>query len=194
MLEAASPSGYLLREAYRSCILKVGSSNLYYVLVLLLKLLKSINHVSYSRHEFICHCCNSRNMHCCRECVIRTLGHVDVVIRMKQIFSGCKITHSCNYLVHIHVGLSSASGLPYGQRKFSVESAGKDDITHSSDKHTSSVVKLSESVISYCGSLLQNRKCPYNLFRHLIAAYREVLKASLRLCAPHPVLRDKHLT
>ena len=44
-----------------------------------------------------------RNVHRGRECVVRRLGHVDIVIRMQQLFARDFIAAVGNDLVGIHV-------------------------------------------------------------------------------------------
>ena len=63
-------------------------------------------------------CCN---MHGCWEGIVGALGHIGMVIRMQKFFSCYFISPIRNDFVHIHVGLGSASGLPYHKGEMLIE-------------------------------------------------------------------------
>ena len=60
-------------------------------------------------------------MHGSRESIVGTLGHVGMVIWVKEFFTCNGISTSCNDFVYIHIGLGAASGLPYGQREVIIQ-------------------------------------------------------------------------
>ena len=58
-----------------------------------------------------------RNVHRGRECVVRRLGHVDIVVRVQQLCARDLIAAVGDDLVGVHIGLRAAARLPHYQRK-----------------------------------------------------------------------------
>ena len=104
----------------------------------------------YLRNKLLLDFHNSRNMHGSRKGVVGTLGHIDMVVGMKQFFLRQFIASVGNHFIYIHIRLGSAAGLPDGQRKVLIQAAGTDFITDRRDKLHPVRVQFSKLVIGNC--------------------------------------------
>ena len=92
-------------------------------------------------------CCN---MHGCWEGIVGALGHIGMVIGMQKLFSCHFISPIGNDFVHIHVGLGSASGLPYHKRKMLVEFPLQNLIAYAGNQSFASFIQFAKAIIGDC--------------------------------------------
>ena len=140
---------------------------------------------------------DSGNVHCRGERVVRRLGHVDIVVRVQQLFACQLIAAVGNDLVGVHVGLRAGSGLPDDQREMVVQLAGRDLLTGLLDDGELFGGHLFglERMVGARGGLLQDAEGMGDLARHRLKAHadREILVAALGLCGPVFVGRNLDL-
>ena len=103
LFQAASPAGNFLREFDRRRVLQMCSAGFDNALVFRLKPAKRRGQLVNRRQHLLFDRFHRRNVHRGRECVVRRLGHVDIVIRMQQLFARDFIAAVGNDLVGIHV-------------------------------------------------------------------------------------------
>ena len=137
-------------------------------------------------------------MHCGRESVIRGLAHVYVVIRVNEFFPKDLVCSVSDHLIGIHVGLGTASRLPYYKRKMVHESSVchlSCCLYHGTGFFLRHLVR-SKFPVCHAGRLLQQSEGLYYLFRHGLKpySYAEIVAAPLCLGSPVSVGRHQHLT
>ena len=108
----ASPSADLLAEADGNSVLQMGPSDLDDIHILFLQPLQSSCQLFKRRIKVIPDGQEGRHIHGCREGIVGTLGHIDMVIGMDQKAGTVLHTDVSNDLIGIHIGLGTAAGLP----------------------------------------------------------------------------------
>ena len=131
-------------------------------------------------------------MHGRREGVVRGLAHIDVIVRVQNLFAGDFVAAICDNLVGVHVRLSAASRLPYDERKMVVQTARDNFVGRHGNILQAFVVEPAEPVVGDCRGLFQNTERVRDFSRHNFAADFEVLITSLSLRRPVSVGRDFH--
>ena len=179
-----SPAADFLRECDGCSILQMSSACFYDTFIFFFQSFKFSDHSFHCRDQFVFCFQNRCNMHSCGECIIGALAHIYMVIGMKQFFSGNFIASVCNHFIHIHIGLSATTGLPYHQRELIIQFACQHFIAHLSDDLTSFCIQFSQSAVCLCYCLFQNRKSICDFLRHFFRTNFEIFKTSLGLCAP----------
>ena len=91
----------------------MGASCLDDAFIFLHQTVKGSNQAVNGREELVFDLGSCRDVHGCREGIVGTLGHIGMVIWMNEFFTGNFVSPVGNDLVYIHIGLSTASGLPY---------------------------------------------------------------------------------
>ena len=94
-------------------------------------------------------------------------------------------------LVDVHVGLSSASGLPDDERKVVVELTVNDLLGSASDQISGFPAEDSEARVASCGGQLEDSECADELSWHAFVANPEVGERAGGLRAPIAV--DRYL-
>ena len=95
----------------------MGSAGLYNALIAGLEIPEAGNQCVERGQKFIFQSEDRRNVHRGREGVVRALGLVAVIVRVQQLFARNFVAAVCNDLVHVHVGLGAAAGLPDRERE-----------------------------------------------------------------------------
>ena len=77
----------------------------------------------------------SRNVHGCREGIVRRLPHVDMVVWVNRFFAAFFAAQQFdgaigNHLIHIHIGLCARTRLPHHQWKLVVPFACLNFLRH----------------------------------------------------------------
>ncbi len=132
------------------------------------------------------HC---RNMHGCGEGIVGTLRHVDVIIGMDGLLGANNTVRHldgaiADYLVHVHVALRTAAGLPYVKRKVLVQRAG-DHLIGTLDDEVGLVLRQPPGTRVHDGcSFFHVAIGVVHLQRHVVVADGEVDERSLRLRSP----------
>ena len=91
----------------------MGASGLDDAFIFLHQAVKGCCQAVDGREELVFNLGSCSNVHGRRERVIGTLGHIRMVIWMDQLLTGNLIGPVGNDLIYVHIGLSTASGLPY---------------------------------------------------------------------------------
>ena len=138
-----------------------------------------------------------------RERVVRGLRHVDVVVRMHEVFF-CDFSLVAevtvdnfggavgNHFVHVHVGLRARARLPNGEREVAAELTLENVLASLSDGLVATFIELTKGEVRCSASLLQVGKSLGNFFRHLFNTDREVVITTLRLSTPVLGVVDFH--
>ena len=196
-LQARSPAGDLLREGDGRRVLQMGAAGLYHALVLRLQPAERRRQRVDGGDDLILDRTDGRDVHRGREGVVGRLGHVDVVVRVQELFACDLVAAVGNDLVAVHVGLRAGAGLPDDQREVVQQLAGDDLVGGLLDGGQLFRGHLfrAQSAVGPRRGLLQNAKCVDDLSRHRLNADadREVVVAALGLCAPVFVGRDPDL-
>ena len=173
----------------------MGTSDLYHVLKLLCLGRNGVANLFHRRNQRVLHafCCG--NVHRRRKCVVRGLGHVDVVIGVDRLFrshlSACHLNRTVgDDLVDIHVGLRAAAGLPDAQRKLIIEFAVNDFIGSLHDQVGLVRRKLAQILVHQGARLFKKPERTDQLGRHGVASDIKVQQRALRLSSPIDVCRD----
>ena len=193
VLHHGFPAADLLTECQRNCILKMGSSGLDGLHVFLFQLIQGLNHAVHRRNQLLLNGEHRCNAHGRRKGIVGALGFVHIIVGMEHPAS-CQIRGTAgNDLVHVHIGLGTASGLIDHQRKMIVQFSLKNFIAH--DKNIGRLLRRQHLQVHVSASrcILQIGKCVNDFHRHL-SAHLEVLKTPLRLCTPVPICRYLHFS
>ena len=139
-------------------------------------------------------------MHGGRKHVVRRLAHVDLIIGMDLPFHS---THAAqqfagavgDHLVHVHIGLRTAAGLPDDQRKLVVK-LPCDHFVGSRDDRSANrgILELSQIHVHLRRRAFHQGQRLDQCQRHPILADLEVLQRALGLRAPETVGRNFHFS
>ena len=151
------------------------------------------------RNQRVLHAIGRRDVHGRRKRVIRRLRHVDVVVGMNRLlrshFAAGDFDGAVgDDLVHVHVGLGAAAGLPDAQRELVVELAGDDFVGGLHDQLGFVGGKLAQILIHQRAGFFEHAKGADQLRRHGVAANVEMQQGTLRLRAPVNIRRDFDLS
>ena len=136
-----------------------------------------------------------RDVHRGRECVVRRLAHVDVIVRMHRRFLAALAAEHLvgavrDHLVQVHVGLRAGAGLPHDQRKVAVELAVDHLLRGRRDRARALRVENAERPVHLRRRALDQRHRADQRLRHALLADAEILQRALRLRAPVAVGGD----
>ena len=123
-------------------------------------------------------------MHGSGEGIVGALGHIGMIVGMKQLFPGDFISTVGDDFIYIHIGLSAASCLPYGQWEVFVQSPHKDLITGGAYKRQPFFIQSAKPVICHGCRFLKDGKGPDYFHGDFFCSDLEILKAPLGLGAP----------
>ena len=129
-------------------------------------------------------------MHRGREGVVRTLGLIAVIVRVQQLFARNFVSAVCNDLVHVHVGLGAAAGLPDREREVAAELTGANLFTDGGNQLCLLLIQDAEAEVCESGSFLQIGKGGDDLCGDFFVPDFKVLEAALCLCAPELICGD----
>ncbi len=151
------------------------------------------------RDQRILHALGGRDVHGRRKRVVRRLRHVDVIVGMDRLFRSHLAAGNFDGavgddLVHIHVGLGAAAGLPDAQRELIVELAGDHFVGGLHDQLCFVCGKFAEILIHQRAGFLENAEGANQLRRHGVAADVEMQQRALRLRAPVDIRRNFDLS
>ena len=149
-LKARPPAGNLLAELYRGSVLKMSTTRLDDVVILLLKALKGGDELLDCRDQLVLNRDDSRNVHSGRESIVRRLAHIDVVVRVSQLPAGDLVSARADDLVRVHIRLRAGAGLPYNKREMIIE-LPRDDLIAGS-RNCGELLRWSSSPASARGS------------------------------------------
>ena len=139
-----------------------------------------------------------RNVHGRRECVVGRLRHIDIIVRVQQLFARDLIAAVGNDLVAVHVRLCAGAGLPDDEREIVQKLAGNDLVRRLLDggKLFFGHFLRTQGAVGAGSGLFQNAEGMDDLGGHRLNADadREVVVAALGLCAPVFVRRDADIT
>ena len=195
--QACPPSGDLLGEPDRGCVLQVGPSAFQDISIFRFQPAQCFRQfLQCGKHPFLDgH--GRGNMQCRGKRVVGGLAHIYVIVGVEQLLPRDLIAPVCEHLVHIHVALGAASGLPYHQGKVLLQGAGADFFRRRADRGAflfSHPVRPQLPVCPGC-RCLQHGESMDDFLRHrfLPPADRKIVPASLCLGTPVPVRRYAHL-
>ncbi|MNE38472.1 hypothetical protein D3C80_1323720 [compost metagenome] len=149
-----------LTQGKWSSIHEVSSSDFHHMHIIFTFLSQRIAQFLNSRNRCFDQNFVSRNVHCSREGVIGRLRFVHIVIRMQYFFfigQSATIQNMgsvSDYFIHIHVALSTASGLPNHQRKLVIQLSCQNFICCLSDQIRFLLRQNSCIEIGQCSSFL----------------------------------------
>ena len=114
---------------------------------------------------------------------------------MQKLLTGKGVAVVCDDLVHVHVGLGTAAGLPDGEREILVQSAGNYAICRKSDGFQPFLCHALGQQLRVHGGcrLLYQGESVDDGEGHFLRAYLEILVAALGLRAPIFVCGDADL-
>ena len=139
-----------------------------------------------------------RNVHGRRECVVGRLRHIDIIVRVQQLFARNFIAAVGNNLVAVHVRLCAGAGLPDDEREIVQKLAGNDLVRRLLDGGELFFGHFfgTQGAVGAGSGLFQNAEGMDDLGGHRLDADAdgEVVVAALGLCAPVFVRRDADLT
>ena len=197
--QQAGPAAEFLPESQRHGILQVGASNLDDVREFLCLGGDRVVHGLDGGDERVLHPLRGGDVHRRGESVIGRLRHVDVVIGMNRLLRSQFAARHFNGavgddLVHVHVGLGAAAGLPDAQGELVVELAGDDFVGRLHDELGFVGGKLAQVLVHQRAGLLEDAERADQLRRHGVAADIEMQERALRLRTPVDVGRDFDLS
>ena len=125
----------------------------------------------------------------CRENVICGLGPVDVVVGMEgtvraEALSGVLSSEVADHLIHVHVRLRAAAGLPDTQRKVIIVLACLDCLARPFDQGHLLVVQQTMATVHRCAALFDPCQGMNQLRWNLLMTNGEVVERSLGLGSP----------
>ena len=129
-------------------------------------------------------------MHGGWEGVVRALGLVAVIVRVQQLLARNFVAAVCNDLVHIHIGLGAAAGLPDCEREVAAELARANFFADGGNELCLLLVQNAEAAVCESGRFLQIGKGGDNFGGNFLIPDFKVLEASLCLRAPELVCGD----
>ena len=109
---------------------------------------------------------------------------------MQQLFARNFVSAVCNDLVHVHVGLGAAAGLPDREREVAAELTGANLFADRRDQLFFLLVQNAEAEVCESGSFLQIGKGGDDFCGDFFVPDFKVLEASLCLCAPELICGD----
>lgn len=138
-----------------------------------------------------------------RERVVRGLRHIDVIVRMHEVFFRdfslvAEVTVDDfggaigDHFVHVHIGLRARARLPNGEREVAAELTLKNVLTGLSDGLVATFIELTKGEVRRSASLLQVGESLGDFLRHLFNTDREVVVTTLRLSTPVLGVVDFH--
>ena len=137
-------------------------------------------------------------MHRRGEGVVRGLRHIDIVVRVQELFSRQLVAAVGDHLVDIHVRLRARTRLPHNEREMSVQLTGEDLVADAADQGAFfRAHPLGQQLAVGDGRrLFQHGKRSDDLHGHRFDtdADGEILMRALRLRAPVAVRRDADLS
>src|SRR4029077_634043 len=95
-----------------------------------------------------------------------------------------------NHFIDIHVGLRAGSGLPYEQRKVSIQFAVGDILRNRRDGDRAPAIERSERPVNLGRRALDHTECAHDLDRHTLGSDAEIVERALGLSAPESVGRN----
>ena len=159
LFDHVAPATDLLRELNGGSVLQMSTTTLYNIIIFCFQSLQSFNELVHYREQLIFDTGNCCNVHCSGESIVRALRHINMVIGMKQFLAHDLITTICNYFIGIHVGLSTATGLPNNQRKMIVQRTGDHFVASLFDSNFLFFVHLTQIKVCSGRCFFQHTKC-----------------------------------
>ena len=146
-------------------------------------------------NQRVLHSLRRRDVHGRGERVVRRLRHVDVIVGMDRLLRSHLAAGNFDRavrddLVHVHVGLRAAAGLPDAQRELIVQLAGNHFVGRLHDQLRLVGRQFPEILIYQRAGFLQNAERANQLRRHGVATDIEVQQRPLRLRSPIDIGRD----
>jgi hypothetical protein len=147
------------------------------------------------RHQTPGDLLDGRDVHRRRERVVRRLRHVDVVVGVDgglraELAAGQLDGPVRDHLVHVHVRLGAAAGLPDEQRELVVELTGDHLVGGPDDEVRRLGAELAEILVGERRRLLEDGHAADHGPGHAVVADREVVQRALGLRTPVPMTRD----
>ncbi len=138
-----------------------------------------------------------RQVHGCREHIVRRLPEVHVVVRVNRARGGRRGVHPADFtarerlrcqmshnLVDVHVRLRARTGLPHRQREVSIELACCDTQRRIGDGLRAGLAEQAQVAVDASRRPLDPGHRVDQRQRHALLADRKEAQAALRLCAP----------
>ena len=201
VVELGPPARDLLAEGDRGRVLQVGAADLHEVGVLLLQTEEDIAKQPHRRQQPPVDHLDGGDVHRRRECVVRRLAAVDVVVGVDWLLRAHHATSDLNrpvrdHLVGVHVRLGAAAGLEDHQRKLVVELPGDHLIRRLHDQLHRLGGQLAEFAVGERRTLLEDPEALLDGAAPLetLNADLEVVPRAFRLCPPVAVGGDVHVT
>ena len=192
-LQHGSPAADFLGKGDGGGVLQMGATALHDSSVGLLQLLHGGDHFLHGRQEILPDGAHGGDVHGRGEGVVGALGHIHMVVGVKQLSTGQLIAPVCNDLVDVHVGLGAGARLPYGEGEMTVQLAGEDFVTDGADGIGAGFVQLAKVIVYQGGSLFQVSKGPDDFHGDFLGTDSEILQTALGLGTPVTVSGYLHL-
>ena len=198
MLQLGDVTRELLPQRERRGVLQVGTADLDDVLEGLGLGLEGVAQLLQRRDEVLVDGHGRSHVHGRGEHVVGGLTPVHVVIGMDLARFAALAAHQLaaavgQNLVEVHVGLGPRTGLPDGQREFTIMLAGQHLVGGRLDGLGLVGCQLPQSGVDRGGRTLDGSQRPDQLRRLLLGGNPEVLQRTLSLRAPQAIGRDGDL-
>ena len=186
----------LLPERERRGVLQMGAADLDDIAECRRLRRECVAQQSHRRLELLFDRQHGGDVHGGRECVVRRLTTVHVVVGMHEPFLAALAAENfrgavAEHLVHVHVGLGARPGLPHDQRELVIVLARERLVGSGDDRLALGPVEHAERHVHRCRRALHHDLRAHELDRHGLAGKVEVVQAALGLGTPQFV--DGHL-
>ena len=197
-IEQTGPAAEFLSKGQWDGILQMGAANLHDIFKFLRLGCDRIAHRLDRRNQRVLHPLRRSNVHCRWKGVVRRLRHVDVIVRMYRLLRSHFAARNLNRtirddLVHVHVGLRAAAGLPNAQRKLVIQLTGNDFVGSFDDELGLVGREFAQVLIHQRAGLLERAKGANQLRRHGVAPNIEMQQRAFGLRPPVNMRRDLNL-
>ena len=195
--QTRSPAGNFLREGDGGGVLQMRPAGLDNACIFFLQTAECCCQRVDGGDDLVLKRADRRDVHGRRERVVGRLRHIDIVVRVQQLFARNFIAAVGNNLVAVHVRLCAGAGLPDDEREIVQKLAGNDLVRRLLDggKLFFGHFFGTQRAVGAGSSLFQNAEGMDDLGGHRLDADAdgEVVVAALGLRAPVFVRRDANL-
>ena len=194
-LQQAGPAAEFLPDGQGHGVLQMRAANLDDVVKFLRLGGDRIVNGLDRRNQRILHPVGGRDVHRGGKRIVRRLRHVHVIVGMDRLLRSHLAAGNLNRavrddLVHVHVGLRAAAGLPDAERELIVQLAGDHFVGGLCDQLRFVGGQLAQILIHQRACFLERAEGADQLRRHGVASNVEVQQGALRLRAPVDIRGD----
>ena len=195
VVELRHPAGGLLAQRQRRRVLQMRAADLHDLAELLALPGERVAQEPQRRDELVDDGRDRGDVHGGGKHVVRRLALVHLVVGMDESLLSALAAEDLagavrQHLVHVHVGLRAAAGLPDGERELPLMLPGDHLVGRLDDGLGLLGVEHLQVEVHLRSRPLHPRERLDQLRRHLLGADLEVEQRALRLGAPQPVGRD----